>query len=95
MQMEAVRPSALSLGNPSTKAPKVSGRTLERGKSLWNTKGSQGRIGVCKTQLYNWVRQGKFPRPVNMGGRAVAWYSDEVDQWINSRERTTVGGVAE
>lgn len=89
MQMEAVRPSATTLENLARTAPRV----LERGKSLYNTKNSTGRIGVCKTQLYNWVRDGKFPRPVNMGGRAVAWYSDEVDEWINSRERSTVGAT--
>jgi prophage regulatory protein len=69
-------------------------RSLERGSSLYNTPGKKGRIGVCKTKLYDWVREGKFPRPISIGGgRAVAWYSDEVDQWINSRERATVGAT--
>lgn len=47
------------------------------------------RTGLSKTGLYKLAREGKFPGPVPLGGRAggraVAWPSDEVHQWILSR----------
>lgn len=40
-------------------------------------------------QLYNWVRAGRFPRPVKISedGRAVAWFDDEIDDWQEERSR--------
>lgn len=43
--------------------------------------------GIAKTTLWRWVREGHFPKPVRLGGRCVAWRSDDIDQWINSRTR--------
>jgi prophage regulatory protein len=43
------------------------------------------RIGYGKTSLYRLVAQGKFPKPIQLGERAVAWPSDQVDAWIAER----------
>ena len=41
-------------------------------------------IGGIST-IYDWMDQGKFPRPVALGPRAVAWREDDVLAWIESR----------
>jgi len=46
------------------------------------------RIGLGRSRLYDLVAQGKFPAPVRISDRAVAWREDEVDAWIASRPRT-------
>ncbi|GAB3630345.1 hypothetical protein PTE30175_03583 [Pandoraea terrae] len=37
-------------------------------------------LGISERLLENWVRDGKFPRPVRLGKRVV-WHRDAVDQW--------------
>lgn len=38
----------------------------------------QERIGgVSRTIIYEWVKKGHFPKPIKIGGRAIAWrFSD-------------------
>jgi prophage regulatory protein len=45
--------------------------------------------GTNKATIYNWTRFGKFPRPLKLGPRAVAWRYADVKSWLDSRE---VGG---
>ena len=30
-------------------------------------------VGVSRSTLYSWIDQGRFPRPKQIGPRAVAW----------------------
>jgi prophage regulatory protein len=46
-------------------------------------------VGLQKSAIYEMVKDGSFPAPVRLGIRAVAWRSDHVQAWINSRPRTT------
>lgn len=47
-----------------------------------------------RTSVLVAVRKGLFPKPVNLGGRSVAWVASEVDSWIKAcvNARTTNGG---
>ncbi len=47
------------------------------------------RTGLGRSSLYKAIEKGEFPKPVSIGKRAVAWRSDEVDQWIESRLHVT------
>jgi len=41
------------------------------------------RTGIKTTRLYEMIASGEFPAPVRIGnGRAVAWVSSEVDEYI-------------
>lgn len=35
--------------------------------------------------LYAWVKQGRFPSPVKLGVRSVAWRLSDVQSWLDSR----------
>nr|WP_284692582.1 AlpA family phage regulatory protein [Paraburkholderia terrae] len=50
-------------------------------------------VGVSKSTLYQWIKDGHFVAPVRLGPRAVAWRSDDVDAWMASRQpaRTDAG----
>ena len=51
---------------------------------------------LSKATLYRMVNAGEFPLPIRLGRRAVAWRRDEVEQWINTRDRAFgVGAVQE
>ncbi len=43
------------------------------------------RVGLSRSSIYLAVSQGKFPRPVNLGARAVGWLESEVDAWLSQR----------
>jgi prophage regulatory protein len=43
------------------------------------------RTGLGKTTLYGMVKDGEFPAPVKLAGRAVGWVESEVDQWAAAR----------
>jgi len=51
----------------------------------------QERVGLSRTHVGRLESAGKFPRRVALGPRSVGWRSDEVDAWIEARERVGPG----
>ena len=45
----------------------------------------QHRVGLGRSTIYRWMAEGKFPKPVQLGGYSVAWAEDEVEAWIATR----------
>ena len=43
--------------------------------------------GLGRSWRYRLCRQGKFPMPVKVGLRRIAYRSDEIEAWINARTR--------
>ncbi len=43
------------------------------------------RTGLSGSTIYVRLDQGRFPRPVSLGARAVGWIEAEVDEWIRER----------
>jgi len=40
------------------------------------------RTGLSRSTVYLRVTEGRFPRPVSLGARAVGWIEAEVEEWI-------------
>ena len=38
--------------------------------------------GLGRSSIYSYISEGQFPKPVSIGGRAVAWVESEVNEWI-------------
>jgi len=43
------------------------------------------RTGLSRSTIYVRLEQGRFPKPVSLGARAVGWIESEVDEWIRER----------
>ena len=43
------------------------------------------KTGIKRAHIYMLMKDGKFPRALRLGSRAVGWDSAEVDQWIAER----------
>ena len=43
------------------------------------------RTGLSRSTIYVRLAEGRFPRPVALGGRAVGWIEAEVDEWVRQR----------
>lgn len=42
----------------------------------------KARTGLSRSTIYARIADGKFPRPVPIGARAIGFLSAEVDDWI-------------
>ena len=51
------------------------------------------RCGFSRSAIYKLVARNKFPKPINIGVRAVAWPEDEIEQWLSERISASRGGV--
>ena len=40
------------------------------------------RTGLSRSTVYLRVNEGRLPRPVSLGARAVGWIETEVEEWI-------------
>lgn len=45
----------------------------------------QRRIGYSKAWIYRLLKDSRFPKPVKIGTRAIAFVESEVDEWIEQR----------
>jgi len=49
------------------------------------------RTGLGRSAIYAAIQEGRFPRPVKIGPRAVGWVLAEIDTWcverIKARDR--------
>ncbi|HEY1208584.1 MAG TPA: AlpA family transcriptional regulator [Terracidiphilus sp.] len=41
------------------------------------------RTGLSRSTVYQWVSEGRFPKPVSLGARAVGWVESDVEEWIS------------
>lgn len=37
--------------------------------------------GTAKATIYDWISKGRFPEPVKLGARAVAWRAADLKEW--------------
>lgn len=42
----------------------------------------QHRVGLGRSTIYRWMAEGRFPKPVQLGGYAVAWAQEDIENWI-------------
>lgn len=45
----------------------------------------KARTGLSRSSIYLRVAEGRFPKPVSLGGRAVGWVEAEVDNWLEQQ----------
>jgi prophage regulatory protein len=43
------------------------------------------RTGLTRSMAYALLKDGHFPRSINLGPRAVGWLESEIDSWIAER----------
>ncbi|MGP1679343.1 MAG: helix-turn-helix transcriptional regulator [Burkholderiales bacterium] len=43
------------------------------------------RVGLGRSTIYRWMAEGRFPKPVQLGGYVVAWAEDDIETWIANR----------
>ena len=62
-----------------SKNQQIENRRLIRRKEV------QEKTGLGASSIYAMMKQGKFPKAVNISERRVAWIESDVDLWIAER----------
>ena len=50
------------------------------------------RTGLARSTIYQYIKDGVFPKPVQLGPRAVGWIESEVSAWITERIKAVKDG---
>jgi prophage regulatory protein len=45
----------------------------------------KARTGLSRSTIYQRAGAGTFPKPVNLGARAVGWLESEIDSWLTAQ----------
>jgi prophage regulatory protein len=48
--------------------------------------------GVKRSTQYEWIAQGKFPKPIRLSPRLVVWSAEEIEAWQRDRIAERDGG---
>lgn len=43
------------------------------------------KTALSRSAIYEKISSGRFPAPVRLGERAVAWVAEEVNAWVTAR----------
>jgi len=45
----------------------------------------EARTGLSRSTIYQYIRAGVFPLPINLGGKSVCWIETEISDWLNQQ----------
>lgn len=45
----------------------------------------KARTGLSRSSIYLRIAQGRFPKPISLGGRAVGWIESDIQAWLQQR----------
>ena len=60
-------------------------REMEHNLTILRRRQVEQRTGLSRSTLYQYMKDGYFPKPVPLGPRAVGWLESEVSDWIIMR----------
>ena len=63
--------------------------------SILRRKQVEKRTGLSRSTIYLRMQEGTFPKPINLGARAVGWLEHEINSWLASRIENRDNGQPE
>jgi prophage regulatory protein len=58
--------------------------TNQQKLTILRRKQVEARTGLSRSTIYLRLQEGTFPRPINLGVRAVGWVENEIEAWLAS-----------
>jgi prophage regulatory protein len=55
--------------------------------------GVKASTGLSRSTIYLRISQGKFPKPVKLGRRAVGWVQTEIQEWLQRQIEASRGNM--
>lgn len=53
--------------------------------SILRRKQDEKKTGLSRSTIYLRIQEGTFPKPINLGERAVGWLDNEIEEWLAAR----------
>ena len=50
--------------------------------SIWRLPRIQEELGLSKSTIYQKISDGRFPKQISLGGRAVGWLKVDIQNWV-------------
>ena len=67
-------------------------QTIHREPAFLRRKQVESRTGLSLSTIYQYVKDGVFPKHVPLGPRAVGWLESDVSEWIAGRVKIARDG---
>lgn len=58
---------------------------FQREPTILRRKQVEARTGLARSTIYQYMKDGVFPKPVQLGPRAVGWIEADISTWISQR----------
>lgn len=42
-------------------------------------------VGISRSGLYRWMKEGFFPQPFKIGMRRLMWQKKDIEAWLDTR----------
>jgi prophage regulatory protein len=43
------------------------------------------KTGISRSSIYDGIKRGTFPKPIQLGQQSVGWLESEIDAWLRER----------
>ncbi|MDG3085528.1 AlpA family transcriptional regulator [Vibrio hannami] len=40
------------------------------------------KTGLSRSSIYSFIKQGRFPKQIQLEGRMVCWLESDIDEWL-------------
>ncbi|OGA04205.1 MAG: hypothetical protein A2W68_17330 [Betaproteobacteria bacterium RIFCSPLOWO2_02_64_14] len=67
-------------------------QVIQHEPAILRRKQVEARTGLSRSTIYQYVKDGAFPKPVPLGPRAVGWLESDVSEWIAGRVKIARDG---
>lgn len=58
---------------------------FQREPAILRRKQVEARTGLARSTIYQYMKDGVFPKAVQLGPRAVGWVESDISAWISQR----------
>jgi len=52
------------------------------------------QTGLSRSTIYDYIKMGMFPKQIKLGIRAVGWYEDDIEKWLQIRAGCREGNAS-
>lgn len=64
------------------------------GTAILRLPGVKARTGLSRSTIYLRISEGRFPKPISLGDRAVGWVEADIEDWLHQQiEASRKGGI--
>ena len=49
------------------------------------------RTGLSRSTVYLRMANNEFPKSISLGGRAVGWFEEDIQNWLDEKRKESLG----